>query len=161
MIDPHRILNLERGASAEQIRAARNRLARLFHPDRNDSEAATEMMRIVNLAYDLLTTGQARDERAAYSPPPPPVDVDAFAQDFGFGCESCDFQLKFGKHRGMTMGYVARHDWKYLTWIAKNFDTDGWAGEVIENARAALQHWSAAVHEEQRRAGQQYRADRR
>lgn len=159
MIDPHRILSIDRGATADQVRAARNRLARLFHPDRNDSEAATEMMRIVNLAYDTLVFGGPRSERYE-APPPPSQNVDAFASEH-FDCEACDFTLTFGKHSGQALGVVARGDWKYLTWIAKNFDPDGWQAEVVEHTRTALQHWSGAVHEEQRRAGQQYRADNR
>ncbi len=54
------VLRLHYGATIEQLKQARNQLARDWHPDRFTSEAdkahAEEKMKAINLAYDFLKT---------------------------------------------------------------------------------------------------------
>jgi hypothetical protein len=50
------IFNLSYGATVEEIKSARNKLALRWHPDRNRNnlEEATEMMKKINAAHDYL-----------------------------------------------------------------------------------------------------------
>jgi hypothetical protein len=67
-VDPHAVLGLEPGASAEEVHQAYRNLAKRFHPDRA-GEAGGELMISVNAAYDLL-----RDQMAAgHEEPGPPA----------------------------------------------------------------------------------------
>lgn len=55
--DPYEILGIKRGATRPEIKKAFRNQAFKWHPDRNkDNElAATEMMKKINAAYQLLT----------------------------------------------------------------------------------------------------------
>lgn len=61
--DPFRVLGLEPGASIEDVRAARRRLAKRLHPDRGGD---AERMRDVNAAFDAAV--------ARVNAPPAPAD---------------------------------------------------------------------------------------
>ena len=68
--DPFAVLGIEFGASLEEIRSARRRLARDLHPDHGGSE---EAMKSLNAAFDAAVahaTGRRRlvDPRGATSP---------------------------------------------------------------------------------------------
>lgn len=52
-VDPHAVLGLAPGASAEEVHRAYRALAKRFHPDRA-GEGAGELMISINAAYDLL-----------------------------------------------------------------------------------------------------------
>lgn len=77
MSDPHALLGLPAGASAQQIKRAFRKLAMQWHPDRNPDPAAAEQFRRLRDAHDrLLSTllgdeGQAphEDEAAAEAAP--------------------------------------------------------------------------------------------
>jgi hypothetical protein len=58
-VDPHAVLGLAPGASAEEVQRAYRDLAKRFHPDRA-GESTGELMISINAAYDLL-----RDQLAA------------------------------------------------------------------------------------------------
>lgn len=61
--DPYAILGVDRGASARELRRARNRLLLHWHPDRTqDPQAANHAARI-NAAYEVLSDPE---RRAAY-----------------------------------------------------------------------------------------------
>ena len=61
--DLYEILQLHPSAHPDVIQAAYRRLAFLYHPDRNPSPEAAEMMKRLNLAYETLSDP---DRRAAY-----------------------------------------------------------------------------------------------
>jgi hypothetical protein len=61
--DPYRTLNVERGATQEEIQRSYRALARKYHPDRNPSPAASTVMARINAAYELLSEPS---KRAAY-----------------------------------------------------------------------------------------------
>ena len=69
--DPFRVLGLRRGASADEVRAARRALARRHHPDAGGDPAT---MREVNVAAAeaLRRVAGARAPGAADAPPPSP-----------------------------------------------------------------------------------------
>ena len=54
--DPYKVLGLEQDASADDIKKAYRKMARLYHPDLHpDDPHITEKMNAVNEAYDMLT----------------------------------------------------------------------------------------------------------
>jgi DnaJ-class molecular chaperone len=64
MRDPYQVLGVARGVSAEDLRKAYRKLAKEFHPDRNQgNEKAAERFKEISAAYDLL--GDA-DKRGKY-----------------------------------------------------------------------------------------------
>jgi hypothetical protein len=65
--DPYAVLGVEPGATADELRAARRRLARDVHPDRaGGSAAATAAMQRLNVALDTALA------RLRVPPPAPP-----------------------------------------------------------------------------------------
>jgi curved DNA-binding protein CbpA len=61
--DVYRLLQVDPNANTAEIAAACRRLARTFHPDRNQSSRAHEEMQVVNAVRHLLTDPRSR---AAY-----------------------------------------------------------------------------------------------
>ena len=60
--DLYEILHLHPSAHPDVIQAAYRRLALLYHPDKNPSPEATEMMAAVNRAYAVLSDPEKRTE---------------------------------------------------------------------------------------------------
>ena len=58
--DPYRTLGVDRGASILEIARARRRLAKRYHPDVAGASWATERMREVNEAWNILADPSAR-----------------------------------------------------------------------------------------------------
>jgi hypothetical protein len=78
-VDPHAVLGLDPGASAEEVHRAYRALAKRFHPDRA-GEGAGELMISINAAYDLLRERLEEGHVAGPpspngAPPPPPVEL--------------------------------------------------------------------------------------
>lgn len=64
MRDPYQVLGVARGVSSEDLRKAYRKLAKEFHPDRNQgNEKAADRFKEISAAYDLL--GDA-DKRGKY-----------------------------------------------------------------------------------------------
>jgi len=55
------ILQIKPTAAPEAITASYRKLARQYHPDRNDSPDATRLMQEINEAYDVLNDPQKRE----------------------------------------------------------------------------------------------------
>jgi curved DNA-binding protein CbpA len=99
-VDPYRILGIAPSATDIEAKAAYRRLALLFHPDRNNSEMATEMMRIINLAHDAIRSPAARAEARRRAKPEPAKQEPASRRYVG---DPCNFVMAFGKYRGRTL----------------------------------------------------------
>ena len=70
VLDPYATLGIQHGASRDQAARAHRRLAKQFHPDLNPGSAATERMRHINEAWQILSDPVRRsrydaDRRAA------------------------------------------------------------------------------------------------
>jgi hypothetical protein len=78
-MDPHAVLGLPPGATADEVSAAYRALAKRWHPDRGGGRDAEQRMAQINAAYDLLraaawtqrheTRPPARPVRGAWLPP--------------------------------------------------------------------------------------------
>jgi len=60
--DVYRLLGVPPSAGRAEIVSACRRLARAFHPDRNESERATEEMQVVNAVRSILIDPRSRAE---------------------------------------------------------------------------------------------------
>ncbi len=60
--DVYRLLQVDPRSNTDEVVAACRRLARTFHPDRNESWRANEEMQVVNAIRGLLTDPAARAE---------------------------------------------------------------------------------------------------
>jgi molecular chaperone DnaJ len=59
-MDLYAVLEVERSASAQQIRSAYRRLARAYHPDRNSDDHAADQFKRVVEAYTVLSDTSRR-----------------------------------------------------------------------------------------------------
>ena len=81
MRDPYQVLGVARGVSSEDLRKAYRKLAKEFHPDRNQgNEKAAERFKEISAAYDLL--GDA-DKRGKYDRGE--IDASGQPRNRGFG----------------------------------------------------------------------------
>ena len=130
-IDPYHVLQVQRHAAPEVIRAAYRALAWRYHPDRG---ATPEGMVLLNHAWSIL--GDAK-RRAAYdagtltpqphpTPPPTPrsTDVDATPREPGLAArrqssDGAGTVLDFGRYEGWTIRQLVDQDPDYLRWLVR------------------------------------------
>ena len=73
MFDPYATLGISRRADTRQVRDAYRRLAQRYHPDRSDDKRATERMKGINRAWEILSSPSRRaqyDADVATQPTP-------------------------------------------------------------------------------------------
>jgi hypothetical protein len=73
-MDPHAVLGLPPGATAEQATATYRDLAKRWHPDRGGGREAEQRMAEINAAYDLLRAAawnQRHENAPAHAPRSP------------------------------------------------------------------------------------------
>ncbi len=81
MADPYTILGVARGASEKDVKSAYRKLAKEFHPDRNQGKPkAAERFSEITQAYDLLSD---KDKRARFDRGE--IDFDGNPLGFGYG----------------------------------------------------------------------------
>ena len=71
------VLGVQEKASYKEIRHAYRRLARKYHPDRNSSALAEEMIKKINAAFEVLAdeTKRRQYDRMEFDKPPEPEPV--------------------------------------------------------------------------------------
>ena len=75
-MDPHAVLGVAPGASADEITSSYRELAKRWHPDRAPGAAAEAKMVEINAAYELLRSEQWQSRHTAPTPAPRPVAGD-------------------------------------------------------------------------------------
>ena len=59
-MDYYEILEINKGASEDVIKAAYKALAKKYHPDNNSSSEAEEKMKLITAAYSVLSDKKLR-----------------------------------------------------------------------------------------------------
>jgi curved DNA-binding protein CbpA len=150
-IDLYEVLNVDPSADAEEIRATYRALARRAHPDVNADPAASSKMAELNAAFEVL--GHA-GRRAAYdqsrralngtTDTPPGRTVATPAEGPGAGPTTnrqplgsratapgrSGTVLEFGRYAGWSLDELARHDPKYLEWLARTMIGRAYRDEI-------------------------------
>ena len=60
--DYYKILQIDQSAEIEVVKAAYGKLAFKYHPDRNSTPNATEQIRLLNEAFDIISNPSKRKE---------------------------------------------------------------------------------------------------
>src|SRR5215207_6877571 len=154
--DAYAILGVERGADDATIVAAHRRLAWDHHPD-VAGDAGTARMMVINAAFDAIRTAA---RRAAYDGLPEPSSTrasatSAVATDTAAGSERFRRRppndgtgkagpppgrpsgsvLDFGRHKGWSMGEIARVDPGYLIWLEDRAEGQPYLAEIDATLR--------------------------
>lgn len=123
--DPYDVLRVTPDANQEAIRAAYRALARRFHPD-HAGIAGHARMSEINAAWEVLSdparraawdrtrAAQAADPRSSRPTRGEPSWVGAAGPPPGRPSGSV---LTFGRHKGWSIGEIARVDPGYLEWL--------------------------------------------
>lgn len=84
------VLGISEKASYKEIRYAYRRLARKYHPDRNNSSSAEEMIKKINTAFEVLSdhTKRAGYDRMEFDSEPEPEPADANSKPWKMANES-------------------------------------------------------------------------
>jgi DnaJ-class molecular chaperone len=61
-MDPYKVLEIDKNASKEEIKKAYHRLARKYHPDRNNTTENEEKFKKINEAYFILNNGGSKNQ---------------------------------------------------------------------------------------------------
>jgi hypothetical protein len=69
-VDPYAVLGVRPGSTEQEVAAAYKQLAKRWHPDRGAGEEGARRMAEINVAYDVLRAGDARDPAGATAPEP-------------------------------------------------------------------------------------------
>jgi curved DNA-binding protein CbpA len=121
--DAYEVLQVHPKAHDTVIQAAYRVLARLYHPDRDPSPAATRKMAELNRAYARVRTG---DLRVAYERERRSLHGVESAVVTPFHPEAerpgprRDDTLDFGRYAGWTIRDLARRDPDYLRWLSRH-----------------------------------------
>ena len=107
--DYYEILHVHPSAHPDVIQAAYRRLALLYHPDRNPSPEATDLMAQLNRAYEILTDPEKRAEydrsrEAQGNTPPTPGET----ASSGSGRPSSGYSPGTESSRGTGTGFFTR-----------------------------------------------------
>lgn len=125
--DPYRVLGVPPQASDEDLKDAWRRAVKASHPDLGGSPDA---MVAVNLAWELLSTPQARAAYEAERLPSRPARP-AYQRPAP--------TMPFGEYEGETLEWLARNKPGYVIWALKNARSVDRYGirEDLEDALAA------------------------
>ena len=128
--EPHEILGVSRSAPWPEVRTAFRSLARRYHPDGSQPDAA--LMAAVNAAYEALEQqrhsrtsaagvpvgpGESGTRDADLPTEPPPGSLLWRVQQARHPDSPV---LDFGQYAGWSIAQVARHDPRYLVWLSRH-----------------------------------------
>ncbi len=148
--DAYAVLGVPRGADDAAITAAFRELARHHHPDIAGETATIRMMRI-NAAYDAIRTAGRRAEYDGIDGPSADASRGVAADDGdrlrsrpdndGTGKAGpapgrpSGSVLDFGRHKGWSIGEIARVDPGYLVWLEGRREGRPYLDEIAEILR--------------------------
>lgn len=106
-VDLYAILGVERSADPDELKKAYRRLARKYHPDVNNDGDAAERFKEINLAYEVLSDPQKKQQYDAFGTTGGRQGGGAAPFGAGFGNISDIFDFFFGEGGGF--GGAARN----------------------------------------------------
>ena len=127
VLDPYRVLQVDREALPTVIQAAYQALARLYHPD--GSSPNPIRMSNLNRAFELLSDPERRrrfdldrsiDRPTAIPIVNTPETADRVPPLRDASSPSDGPVLDFGRYAGWRISDLARHDADYLRWLARH-----------------------------------------
>jgi curved DNA-binding protein CbpA len=125
--DAYAVLQVVRTADDDVISAAFRALARRYHPDGREPDAAR--MAEINMAYDRLKTPEARRRYDEISPgiavgpgrgPASTYDPWQVRRASVAGGDEHDGIIDFGRYTGWKIADLASHDPDYLRWLSRH-----------------------------------------
>lgn len=114
--DYYDILEVERGASKEDLKKAYRRMARKYHPDVNDDPSASERFKEINEAYEVLSNDSSRAAYDRFGHAGVQGAGQGYGDFSGFGSVADIFEEFFGgfggtrQRGGPRRGADLRHD---------------------------------------------------
>jgi len=124
--DPYEILQVQRGAEHEVVRAAYRALAAKWHPDRG---ASPERMVAINAAWRIVGDPVRRAAHDAGGPVGATAAADDHQSDGARGAglparppretRSTDSLLDFGRYAGLTVSQLVDQDADDAVWLAR------------------------------------------
>jgi molecular chaperone DnaJ len=114
--DYYDILEVERGASKEDLKRAYRRMARKYHPDVNNDPSASERFKEINEAYEVLSNDSTRAAYDRFGHAGVQGAGQGFGDFSGFGSVADIFEEFFGgfggtrQRSGPRRGADLRHD---------------------------------------------------
>jgi curved DNA-binding protein CbpA len=141
--DPYDVLRVAPDADQEAIRSAYRALARRFHPDRAGTAGHYRMSEI-NAAWEVLgdpgrraawdraRAAEAADPRSSRPAGREPSWVGAAGPPPGRPSGSV---LTFGRHKGWSIGEIARVDPGYLDWLELRPEGRRYVEEIDQTLR--------------------------
>jgi len=142
--DAFRVLQVDRDAHADVIRAAYRALARIYHPDGVAPDVAR--MIALNRAYAAVRTPEGRASShvphargQAVGPGFPGPDAPQAARAAApfrtarRAAQDTSSTLSFGRYAGWSISQLARHDPDYLRWLCRHSAGLRFRGEIQQH----------------------------
>ena len=108
--DLYDILEVDRNATADEIKKAYRRLARELHPDTNPDPAAEARFKEISAAYEVLSDPERRSRYDTYGDPRAGGGGSPFDTDGGLGDLFDAFFSQMSPNQGRRGGPVPGHD---------------------------------------------------
>jgi curved DNA-binding protein CbpA len=120
--DAYQTLQVDPGADDVVIWAAYRALARRYHPDGTNADAAR--MLAINRAFDQLREPARRRaydaQWTSLRPVGPGRDYDVNRQPQASSLAPSAVVIDFGRYAGWRLGDLVRHDADYVRWLARH-----------------------------------------
>ena len=140
--DAYSILGVPPGSDDDAITTAYRALARRHHPDVAGEGGTARMIRL-NAAFDLIRTAERRaeyDRAHGLLDGRRPAQAREYDGTGGAGPSPgrpTGSVLDFGRHKGWSIGEIARADPGYLAWLEDQREGQPYLTEIDRTLRAA------------------------
>ena len=137
-MDPYRVLGVSRDADEETIKKAYRELVKKYHPDKYVNtpmaEVASEKMKEINQAYDMITKGAVNQQSGSYG------SYDGYQHDYSqVSYQSVRALLNIGRlveAENMLNQLPKNAEWHFLYGMLCM--RRGWYDKAVENIQTAV-----------------------
>ena len=138
-MDPYRVLGVSRDADEETIKKAYRELVKKYHPDKYVNtpmaEVASEKMKEINQAYDMITKGTANQQSGGYGGYNPYGSYDYSQVSY----QTVRVLLNIGRlaEAGNMLNQLPKNaEWHFL--YGRLCMRRGWYDQAVENIQTAV-----------------------